>query len=57
MLEEIQKFLKSKSYKELREISEETGISLETLKSIRYGRRTNPTYKTVEALKEVIKPL
>ena len=52
MLKDIVDFLKSKTYKELQEMADEIGVSFELLKSIRLGRRSNPTLKTILAIKE-----
>ena len=47
---EIKKRLEGMKYSEIKAISENTGLSFETLKSIRLGRRNNPTFSTLETL-------
>lgn len=51
MLEQVIVFLKSKTYKELQNLADETGVSYQSLISIRLGRIKQPSVNSVEAIR------
>lgn len=51
-LEEVVKKLEDTKRKDLKIISDETGLNLNFLVSLKYGTRTNPTYHNIKKLSD-----